>query len=196
MEKVRLGSNIIAMSTPPPKRNSMQTLRAPSGHLQGNHRHKSMSLSSSQSPVNAISIRNFCPQLEAASVLGSTGDNRKDATTEGGMRFNLFRTGGTFAIVRFDFDIRDERPLRPSPNSRVAHSNGYEKRFRYPSPADGPLPRPEKCSRRTRDARSLAEALLYRPEWSDGCVRIFSPLTRSEQRHWADWVRTGDRTRV
>ena len=110
MEKVRLGSNIIAMSTPPPKRNSMQTLRAPSGHLQGNHRHKSMSLSSSQSPVNAISIRNFCPQLEAASVLGSTGDNRKDATTEGGMRFNLFRTGGTFAIVRFDFDIRDERP--------------------------------------------------------------------------------------
>ena len=85
-----------------------------------------------------IHVRSFCPRVEAASALGITGDNSTHETTEEGTRSSLpdgrpssalpstFVTNGRFIT------------LRPNPNSRVAHSNAYDKRFRYLYPADGP----------------------------------------------------------
>ena len=115
-----------------------------------------------------IHIRNFCPRVEAASALGITGDNSTHETTEEGTRSSLpdgrpssalpstFVTNGRFIT------------LRPSPNSRVAHSNAYEKRFRYSYPADGPraqLAQPEikAVARATPNQWQKRRCLI--PEW-------------------------------
>jgi len=44
----------------------------------------------------------------------------------------LFQTGGMFAVVRFDFEVRGQLiTLSPGPNSRVTNANVYENRWRY-----------------------------------------------------------------
>src|SRR5258707_15659718 len=53
-------------------------------------------------------------------------------TTRPAARTSLFQSGGMFAVVRFDFEVRGQLiTLSPGPNTRVTNANVYENGWRY-----------------------------------------------------------------